>query len=144
MRFTSAILLVFGYFLAVGQSLKQGIQGQVFWLSGNQMPGPEKTVAPHQGVVREIYFYKIATANEVVQENNFLTEIKTELVAKTISQPDGSFKIKLPPGEYTVVTKEKNGLYANLFDKDNRINPVSVKPKRYSWVTITLDYEAAY
>jgi hypothetical protein len=43
-----------------------------------------------------------------------------------------------------VFTKEKNGLYANLFDEKNNINPVIVKPGEYTWRTITIDYEAAY
>ena len=128
----------------VAHAQKQGIQGEVFWLSGNQMPGPGHVSSPQQGIVREVYIYKITRMQDVEQTNNFFTNIKTELVTQTFSKTDGSFKVKLLPGEYSVFVKEPNGLFANLFDGEGRINPVVVKPKKYSWITITVDYEAVY
>lgn len=124
---------------------KQGIRGQVFWLSGNQMPGPRNPAQlPQQGIVREIQVYRVATPGDVLQENNYYREVRTGLVATAVSGPDGYFKIKLPPGEYSVFTVEPKGLFANMFDAGNRINPVVVKPGAFTWVTITVDYEAAY
>jgi hypothetical protein len=123
---------------------KQGIKGQVFWLSGNQMPGPGAQRPAQQGIIREIHIYKIATTNDVVIENNYYSQVKTDLVAKVVSGTDGYFKVRLPPGEYSVFTMEPKGLFANMFDVNSRINPVIVKPKKFSWVTITVDYEAAY
>ena len=124
---------------------KQGIRGQVFWLSGDQLPGPRQaTQAPQQGIVREVQVYQVASAADVVIENNYYREVHTGLVATAVSGPDGYFRIKLPPGEYSVFTVEPKGLFANMFDAGNRINPVVVKPGKYTWVTITIDYEAAY
>ena len=125
---------------------KQGIRGQVFWLSGNQMPGPPRnpTLALQQGIVREVHVYHVASPADVVVENNYYREVRTGLVARAVSGPDGYFKIKLPPGEYSVFTVEPKGLFANMFDAGNRINPVVVKPGKYTWMTITVDYEAAY
>jgi hypothetical protein len=123
---------------------KQGIRGQVFWLSGNQMPGPGAQRPAQQGIVREIHIYKVATARDVVMDNNYYSQVKTDLVAKVLSGKDGYFKVRLPPGEYSVFTVEPKGLFANMFDVNNRINPVVVQPKKYTWVTITVDYEAAY
>lgn len=123
---------------------KQGIKGQVFWLSGNQMPGPNKAIVPQQGIVREIHIYKVATVNDVVMENNYYSQVRTELVAKVFSARDGYFKVRLPPGEYSVFTVEPKGLFANMFDAANRINPVIVKPREFAWITVTVDYEAAY
>jgi hypothetical protein len=31
-----------------------------------------------------------------------------------------------------------------MFDVNNRINPVVVHARKYTWITITVDYEAAY
>jgi hypothetical protein len=123
---------------------KQGIKGQVFWLSGNQMPGPGVQRPPQQGIIREVHIYKVATMNDVVMDNNYYTQVKTELVAKVISAKDGYFKVKLPVGEYSVFTVEPKGLFANMFDVNNRINPVIVQPKKFTWITITVDYDAAY
>jgi hypothetical protein len=122
----------------------QGICGKVFWQSGNQMPAPGSNNASQQGVVREIFIYKITGPKDVEQNDIFYSNIKTEFVKKAFSDTEGSFKIKLPPGEYSVFVKEPQGFFANLFDKDNKINPVIVKPKQYSRVIINIDYEAAY
>jgi len=123
---------------------RQGIYGEVFWLSGNNLPSPGKPNDPEQGISREIEFYEITHLQDAEQTaDGFFTNVKTKLIATTLSAANGSFSIKLPPGEYSVFVKEPHGLFANLFDKNNRINPVIVKPKQYSWLTITVDYESA-
>lgn len=123
---------------------KQGIKGQVFWLSGNQMPGPGVQRPAQQGIIREIHIYKVATMDDVVMDNNYYSQVKTDLVAKVISGKDGYFKVRLPPGEYSVFTVEPKGLFANMFDVKNRINPVVVRDRKFTWITVTVDYEAAY
>ncbi|MFZ6010262.1 MAG: carboxypeptidase regulatory-like domain-containing protein [Bacteroidota bacterium] len=123
---------------------KQGIKGKVFWLAGDQMPGPERAKAPQQGIIREILIYEAVTLQQTTQQNGFFSDIKTRLVAKTKSSQDGSFRVKLPPGQYSVFTQEPKGLFANLFDGQGRINTVTVKPKEFAWITITVDYAAAY
>ncbi|HEY9048988.1 MAG TPA: carboxypeptidase regulatory-like domain-containing protein [Ohtaekwangia sp.] len=127
------------------QAQKQGVRGQVFWVSGNQMPGPDQQVkTPQQGIVREIYIYNATRLQDATQQNGFFSNISTTLVAKVISDKDGSFKVKLPEGKYSVFVKEDQGLFANLYDGNGCINCVSVKPRKYSWITITVDYQAAY
>ncbi|MBL7850367.1 MAG: carboxypeptidase regulatory-like domain-containing protein [Cyclobacteriaceae bacterium] len=139
-------VLVFLFLLlslsATGQ--KQGLQGQVFWVSGNQMPGPDAVLSPNQGAVREVLIYEITNITDATQIGPFFRDIKTRLVATTTSKPDGTFKVKLPIGSYSVFTREKNGLYANLFDGKGFINPVTIKEGQYAWKTITIDYDAAY
>ena len=126
-------------------SQKQGIQGQVFWLSGNHMPSPGKTEsAPHQGAFREIHIYKALNFNTVSREGHFFKPNETAFVVKVLTSEDGQFKIRLPEGTYSVLTLEPGGLYANLMDVHGCINCVEVSPKKYSWITITIDYEAAY
>ena len=108
------------------------------------MPGPESILSPNQGAVREILVYDLTSMNDVTVVGPFFRDIKTRLVASVQSNADGTFKVKLAPGSYSVFTKEKNGLYANLFDNKNNINPVIIKESQYTWKTITVDYEAAY
>ncbi len=140
------LLLVLAFFGIVQftKGPKEGIQGQVFWLSGNQMPGPGKSISPQHGVTREIIVYKAATLKDVEQSDQFFNNVKTELVTKAMSKVDGSFKIKLPPGKYSVFTQEPKGLFANIIDKDGCVSCVEVRPKKYAWMIITVDYEAAY
>ena len=142
LRFGIVLLLLIQ--ATAGFAQKQGIKGQVFWLSGNQMPGPGTNRPPQQGIVREVHIYKVATTSDVETENNYYSKVKTEFVTKVISGKDGYFKVRLEPGEYSVFTLEPKGLFANMFDVNQRINPVIVKPKQFSWITITVDYEAAF
>jgi len=143
MKSLSIVILFLSFSFSVNAQ-KQGISGKVFWLSANQMPGPGMNLTPQQGAPREILIYKVATLQDVTKKGNFFSEIKTELVKKTYSDIEGSFKVKLAPGEYSVFVKEPQGLFANSFDKDNKINPIIVKSGKFSWITINIDYEAAY
>jgi len=108
------------------------------------MPGPESVLSPNQGAIREILIYELTGFDDVTVVGPFFRDIKTKMIATVQSNADGTFKIKLPPGSYSVFTKEKNGLYANLFDENKNINPVTIKASQYTWKTITVDYEAAY
>ena len=140
------LLLILAFFGIVQftKGPKEGIQGQVFWLSGNQMPGPGKSILPQQGISREIVVYKATTLQDAEQNGQFFSNVRTELVTTVQSKADGSFKIKIPPGKYSVFTQEQNGLFANLIDQDGCVSCVVVHPKKYSWMTITVDYDAAY
>jgi hypothetical protein len=126
------------------QKLKQGIRGQVYWIAGNQMPGPGKKMSPQLGVQRELHIYELTHLKDCQQDGTFFTALSTKLITTALSLPDGTFKVKLPPGTYSVFVKEPKGLFANLFDQNSAINPVIVKEKQYSWLTIAIDYEAAY
>lgn len=123
---------------------QEGIFGKVHWIEGNQMPGPDQKFAPPTGVARDILIYEATRLDQTTQQATFFREIQTKLVAETKSHPDGTFRIALPPGTYSIFVREPNGLFANLFDKNNLINPVVVKSKSFTWVTIAVDYQAAY
>jgi len=140
------LLLLLAFFGTV-QSAKlprQGIQGQVFWLSGNQMPEPGKNVSPQQGVLREVLIYGAATLRDVEQRDQFYQSVKTELVTTISTKSDGTFKVRLPEGQYSVFTKEANGLFANVVDKNGCVSCITVTPKHFSWISLTVDYEAVY
>ncbi|MBL7847207.1 MAG: carboxypeptidase regulatory-like domain-containing protein [Cyclobacteriaceae bacterium] len=136
-------LLLFSLSLSA-YSQKQGLKGQVFWVSGNQMPGPEAVLSPNQGAIRDVLIYEITNVTDATQVGPFFRDIKTRLIATIQTKPDGTFKVKLPVGSYSVFTKERNGLYANLFDGKGYINPVVIKEGQWGWKTITIDYDAAY
>lgn len=124
---------------------QQGIKGQVFWLGGNQMPSPQPETAPTLGIQRDILVYKLTNLREVDQTRApFYSGIKTELVATVRSRPDGSFKIKLEPGDYSVFIKESEGLFANSLNAAGEINKITVSGRKYTWITITVDYDAVF
>jgi hypothetical protein len=141
-RLIVIIYIVFGAMPGFGQ--KQGIEGKVLWISGNQMPGPGKAKTAPKGILREIYVYKPTVRAQTKISNGLFTEITSELVARTTSKPDGSFCIQLRPGEYSVFTKEAAGWFANIYDAAGRINIVKVEPKKLTVLTIQVNYMAAY
>lgn len=125
--------------VAVAQSLKQGIHGQVFLVASALPDSPSTPSTPNAGIKREVAIYELTTLDMAAHKNGFFENVPTKLVASILSADDGSFRIKLPPGTYSVFIKEGDALYANLFDQ-NRINPVVVKPRKYTWLSITVEY----
>jgi len=123
---------------------KQGILGQLDWVSGNQMPGPDKKPEARQGVVREVQIYELLNQNDVESEDGFIKKVNKPLLKTVVSDSNGVFKVSLPPGSYSILIKEAKGLFANQFDQNNNIQPVIVKDKGFSRVNIIINYEAAY
>lgn len=136
------MLTMFGSVLANAQN--QGICGKVIWVEGNQMPGPGKKSTANPGVERELHVYEAVTSHQAGQANGFYTDIKTKLIAKVKSKADGTFKIKLSPGVYSVFTKESEGLFANTFDQNGVINAVVVDKGKFTKTDIIINYKAAY
>ncbi|NJN41911.1 MAG: carboxypeptidase regulatory-like domain-containing protein [Flammeovirgaceae bacterium] len=119
---------------------KEGIRGKVYWISENQMPGPGQKRKPDLGIERELYIHDVTTIDQVEGKDGFYSSIQTPLVIKVMTKRNGTFKINLPPGTYSVFTKEPQGFYANLLDHNKQINPVTVHPRKFSWISITVDY----
>lgn len=130
--------------LPLAHGLAQGAKGKVYWLEGNHMPGPEHSRRVKQGVVREIFFYPLASMKNVTMEGWFVSDMPGKPLARVRSRRDGSFKVRLKPGTYSVLVNEKGKLYANLFDGEGNIFPVTIPAKKYADLTILIDYEAAY
>ena len=118
------------------QSLKQGIQGQVF-----RLPDAADSLAkdnPEAGVQSIIHIHELTTLDQASHQNGIFKSVPTNNVMTIMTKADGSFKVKLPPGSYSVFVDMGDSLFANMF-KNNQINPVVVKPKQFAWVTITID-----
>ena len=138
------LILAFFALFQFSKPPKEGIEGQVFWISGNQMPGPGRGVSAQQGVSREIVVYQKLLDGQVQRDNQFVAELPGPPIATDRSQPDGKFKIRLPPGEYSLFTREERGLFVNVIDRNGCLNCIVVQPRKFTWVTITVDYEAVY
>jgi len=141
-RFLVISLLIIGP--AFSHAQKQGICGKVVWEEGNRMPGPDKKKADPKPIIREVYIYQPVRQDQTTMANGLYTDIRVALVKTVKTEADGSFKISLPPGEYSLFTKEEGGFFANLFDSGGRINVVEVKPRKYSETTIRVNYRAFY
>ena len=127
----------------------QGIIGEVRWIEGNLMPsiGDTSYASRAEGVPieREIYVYKATQLKDVEKSGgSFYTSIHTQLIKKVKSKKDGSFRVLLPSGKYSLFVVEEEGFFANIFDGDNFINPVTVQPDNYTEIKIQVNYKAFY
>lgn len=132
------------------ESVKQGIAGQVLWLEGNLMPGigdePEVNRKKFKGepIQRTLYIYELTTMDEASSEGVFFQDIQTPLVAKVETNKKGEFAVSLPEGSYSLFVEEEEGLFANTFDGEGNINPVTVSEGDIATITIEVNYKAAY
>ncbi|MFN5169663.1 MAG: carboxypeptidase regulatory-like domain-containing protein [Cyclobacteriaceae bacterium] len=141
MRVLFVVLLAMLPSLLLAQ--RQGVKGQLYWVTGNQMPGPDRNQVPRQGIAREIYVFELTHRSQTEEQDGFY-KVHSRLVKRAFSKADGTFTIRLEPGRYSVFVKENKGLWANLSDAENNISPITVTRGKYVWITITIDYSAAY
>lgn len=128
---------------------EQGLAGQVLWLEGNLMPTisekpeeiPQKKGEPVQ---RELHIYELTTMDEATADGTFFHDIKTRLIETVETNKDGEFVVALPAGQYSVFVKEEQGLFANSFDGEGHINPVTIKEGEITTIQIDINYAAAY
>lgn len=127
----------------------QGIQGQVFWVEGNQMPkiveeGDEPDQPEKKGVKRVLRIHELTHINQASLGDALFGDIETPLVAEVETDESGRFSVALPPGKYSVFTVEEKGYFANIFDLDSYINPIEVKENAWTQADILINYAAFY
>lgn len=125
----------------------QGIEGNILLREGNWMLGPDMN--PEQkgsSVQREVYVYELTNVSQTTpsEERVFFSDIKTKLVKKITSSPDGCFKVSLPVGRYSLFVLEEGKLYANRFDEEMHIFPVLVEDGHLTYVQLIIDHKASY
>lgn len=128
---------------------EQGIKGRITWLEGNQMPkisdAPIQTgVLKGEPVVRTVQIFPLVNLADAKMENGLFQSIAAKPIAETTSNEKGEFKIKLPPGQYSVFTVEEDGLFANIFDQNGDIQPINIKKKKWSKLDIVINYKAFF
>ena len=129
----------------LSKGVSQGIVGQVLWYEGDLMPGIDKEPIEGKPIQREIYIYEATKQNQGdIEEGVFFKNIKTKLVAKILTDDYGKFIVGLDPGTYSVFVKEPSGLFANSFDEDGIINPITIGANELSNMLIRVNYKAAY
>ena len=154
MRRLTLILIAFYFFstltgFQIPVKKHQGIKGKVTWLEGNQMPkiseAPiEKEMNKGKPIVRTIQVFPLMNLADTKMENGLFKSLSSKPITETTSNEKGEFQIKLAPGQYSVFTVEEEGLFANIFDQNGNIQPVTVKKKRWSKLDIIINYKAVF
>ena len=92
------------------------------------------------GYQLEIYVHELTSPKEVDLENGIIKKVYSRLITRKFSKWDGSFKLKLAPGDYSIFVRSNNSYYGNLTDAQGNLSPAIVRNKKFAWITITLDY----
>ncbi len=129
----------------INRPVSQGISGKVLWFEGDLMPGINKEPVEGIPVKREIYVFQPTRSSQTEVHNEaFYQGIQTDLVKKFWTDKKGNFLVFLPPGRYSVFTKEPGGFYANRLNEEGFINLVNITAEEVTDIVIRVDYEAAY
>jgi hypothetical protein len=127
-------------------TINQGIEGYIYFVSGNQMPSPGKKLPPPKGIRTTLYIYTLTNLTQVKRQDQsaYYSAIYTKLISKVESDSGGYFTIQLKPGKYSLFTKTGSLFYANIFDKDNNIAPAEVLINKMTKLEIRIDHDATY
>jgi hypothetical protein len=112
------------------------------------MPGPDapRPSAGGTSVEREVLIFPLLNMSQVeAGGNGFINSVGNAKPVKTVtSGKDGKFCVSVPTGRYSVLVREPKGLYANLSDSQNNINPVRVEKGKRAQVTVEITHEAVF
>jgi len=125
--------------------VRQGIFGKVTYISGNQMPSPDKRgKSVDKGVVRWLAIYELTDSKQVSGQAPMYTQVRSKLVTRVQSDAEGQYKCSLYPGRYSVFVEENNEFFANSIDNEGYIASVQVKTKTVTELNIRINYKALY
>ena len=126
--------------------VKQGINGLVTEVTGNQMPGPDVRPTEPKGITTTVFVYEPTHISQVtrVGTSPVYTAINTKLVASVKTDSTGAFTIALPVGSYSLFVQQGKTLYANLFDTDNHIALFTVQEDKLTTVTLRVNSKAVF
>jgi hypothetical protein len=128
----------------------QGITGQVTWLEGNQMPtisesGKESQKEPKgKPVKRTIRIYPLLKISDMSMDDGLVKNLAAKPITEIESDETGKYSVQLSPGRYSVFTVEEGGLFANIFDGEGNVQPVTVKEGEWTLLDIVINYKAVY
>jgi hypothetical protein len=67
-----------------------------------------------------------------------------KLIAKSLANKEGFFKVKLSPGSYTVMIGRDSHYYSNISNLEGFINPVVIGKKDNKPLVLSADWDAIY
>lgn len=125
---------------------KQGICGTVIQKRGNFMPRPGAPKASGSPVERDVLIFPLLNMSQVsAGDNGFINSVGEAKPIKTVqSDKNGKFCVSLPAGRYSVIVREPKGLYANSFDAQNNIFPVTVQKNQQTTVKVEITHQAVF
>ncbi len=131
------------------QPAGQGITGTISWIEGNHMPmmtedGKADVKADPKPIQRTVRIFPLIKFSDLKMEEGLFTAIAEKPVAEVESNQKGVYSIQLSPGRYSVFIVEEDGLFANIFDGEGNVNPVTVRENEWTLLDVVVNYKAFY
>ena len=125
---------------------QQGIAGYIYRLSGNQMPIPGKPAHRPKGFATTLFVYETTNLKDVQRVGNspMYLSINKKLICTIQSDSTGYFYAALEPGSYSLFVKFNNLYYANSYDIQQNIFPVTVHKGLTTNIVFNMDAGAVY
>jgi hypothetical protein len=150
--FILIIVISSGFSCSTGKNIsartkmKQGMEGYVKEISGNQMPSPDVRPAQPRGIATAVYIYELTNISQTVRNGSagFYQTISTKLIRTIQSDSSGHFVAEVPPGSYSIFTRVRGLFYANNFDGQNNIMPVLVEKNKLTRVNFLVSADAVF
>jgi hypothetical protein len=125
----------------------EGIEGIVYPVSGNHMPSPDRKPGPPgsrsgpRGIKSTVYVFELTNSSQVTRQgqSSYYPVINTKLVKQADTDDTGYFRIKLPPGFYSVFTRKGDLFYASRRDEKNNIAPVEVVAGKFTRIDCKIE-----
>ena len=124
--------------------LRQGIKGNVYLASGNQMPSPDLPPSKPKGIKSTLAIFELTNASHLKNSGKFYETPSTKLVEQIQTDENGAYKVKLKPGKYSLFIKIDSLYYSNVFDDKFNIHPVEIKKGKWSIDIFKVSYDAVY
>lgn len=143
-KITGFILLMISL-MGCGAS-KVVVTGKVQRVIGNQMPSPDLENEEPGGFSTTVFFFEPTLMNTGMptgEQGVFLMTNK-KLVAKVLAEKNGSFKLKIRPGKYSVLLGKEGQYYSNISDLEGLINPIQINKRTQFPIVLRADWGAIY
>lgn len=128
----------------------QGVTGTITWIEGNQMPirtedGAADAKQKPNPIKRSIRVYPLINFSDLkMAEDGLFAALSQEPITEVESNDKGHYSIQLSPGKYSIFVVEEGGLFANIFDGEGNVQPVTVKENGWTLLDIVVNYKAVY
>lgn len=147
-----ATILFTGFLLTSCKPYKpedQGIIGTITWIEGNQMPmmtedGKSDEKPSSTPIQRKVRVYPLIKFSDLKMEDGLFTGLAEKPITEVESDENGKYSIQLSPGRYSLFVVEENGLFANIFDGEGNVQPVTVKEDEWTLLDVVVNYKAVY
>ena len=95
-------------------------------------------------IQRTVLIYELTHRDQCTRGEELYTRIDSRLVAQVESDSMGHFATSLPHGHYSIFTQEPDGYFANKFDGEGHVNPVTIVKGKTTVIRVKIDYKAFY